>query len=100
MTTTVHLEIHFDAGKLDLARDIVRETLVATRAWPGCQGLEVIVDDDDPSRAIVVETWATAADHEAYVAWRATPEGANRLPEVLVEPPVTRSFSTTIPLGA
>lgn len=100
MTTTVHLELHLDAAELDLARDIIRETLVATRAWPGCEALEVIVDDADPTRAIVVETWATSADHEAYVAWRATPEGANRLPEVLVEAPTTRSFSETIPLAS
>jgi len=99
MPTTVHLEIHVDPARLDDAHAIVRETLVATRAWPGCQGLEVLVDDADPSAMIVVESWASSADHDAYVAWRATPEGANRLPEVLVAPPTTRTFAETVPLG-
>jgi quinol monooxygenase YgiN len=99
MPTTVHLELHVDPARLDLAHEIARETLVATRAWPGCAGLEVLVDDADPSVMIVVETWASSADHDAYVAWRATPEGANRLPEVLLAPPTTRTFAETVSLA-
>ncbi len=54
----------------------------------------------DQHRAVVLERWTTAGDHDAYVAWRATPEGAaNALAAVLVGPPVTRTFGRTLDLG-
>jgi quinol monooxygenase YgiN len=98
MTAIVHLDLRLDPTKLDTVPGILNETLTATRAWPGNEGLEVLVDDADPAHIIVVETWATAADHEAYSEWRTTPEGANRLGEVVAQLPVKTIFSETIPL--
>lgn len=75
MSTTVHLEIQVDESRLADVADVLAETLQATRAFAGNEGLEVLVDDADPARMVVVEQWASTADHDAYVAWRATPEG-------------------------
>jgi quinol monooxygenase YgiN len=99
MSTTVHLEIQVDETRLGDVADVLAETLQATRAFAGNEGLEVLVDDADPTRMIVVEQWASTADHDAYVAWRATPEGTARLGEVLAAPPVTRVFSGRIALA-
>jgi len=99
MTAIVHLALHLDPAKLDLAPALLNETLVATRAWPGNEGLEIIVDDADPAHLIVVEQWATAADHAAYAEWRTTPEGVSRLGEIVAEPPVKTIFSERIPLA-
>ena len=98
MTTIVHLELQLDPARLDEAAGVIRETLEATRAWPGNEGLEVIVDDADPARVIVVEQWASTADHAAYAAWRLTPEGAHHLSEVVVARPVKTIYSGRIPL--
>ena len=99
MTATVHLALQLDPNALDRAAAVLTETLTATRAWPGNEGLEVIVDDADATHVIVVETWANAADHAAYAEWRTTPEGVNRLGEILAAPPVKTVFSERIPLG-
>jgi len=99
MATTVHLELWLDPARLDDAPAIINETLVATRAWPGNEGLEVIVDDADPAHLIVVELWATTANHDAYAAWRTTPEGRHRLGELLAAAPVKRIYSTSLPLS-
>ena len=99
MTAVVHLDLHLDPAALDTVPALLTEVLTATRAWPGNEGLEVIVDDADPAHVIVVELWATAADHEAYAAWRSTPEGVSRLSEVLAAPPLKTVFSGRIPLG-
>jgi quinol monooxygenase YgiN len=98
MSAIVHLDLRLDPAKLDSVPGILDETLTATRAWPGNEGLEVLVDDADPAHIIVVETWASAADHEAYAKWRTTPEGANRLGDVVAQLPVKTVFSETIPL--
>ena len=99
MSTIVHLELQLSPDALDAAAGILTETLAATRAWPGNESLEVIVDDADPTHLIVVERWASTADHTAYAAWRTTPEGSNRLGELLAAPPTKLVFSEQIPLG-
>jgi quinol monooxygenase YgiN len=99
MTAIVHLDLQLDPAALEAVPALLNEVLAATRAWPGNEGLEVIVDDADPAHVIVVEHWATAADHDAYAAWRTTPEGASRLGEVLAAPGVKTVFSGRIPLG-
>lgn len=101
MTQTVFLEVQFrddvDQDTIDAA---VRETLAQTAGFPGNESLEVLVDDADANRAVVLERWTTAADHDAYVAWRATPEGAAAaLGAVLAGPPVTRTFGRTLDLA-
>ena len=98
MTAIVHLDLHLNPAQLDIVPDLLNETLAATRAWPGNEGLEVLVDDADPAHIIVVEQWATAADHDAYSAWRTTPEGVSRLGEVVAAVPVKTIFSERIPL--
>ncbi|GAB4079510.1 monooxygenase [Modestobacter muralis] len=99
MSVKVFLEVPLrpDASAAE-AEAAIRETLAQTAAFPGNEGLEVLVDDADPTRVVVVETWATADDHAAYVAWRATPEGAAALAAVLAGPPVTRTFGRSIDL--
>lgn len=101
MTTLVHLELLLDPTKSEAeVAAVVQETLIATRAYPGNLALEVVIDDADPLKVLVIETWATAADHDAYVAWRATPEGTNNLGSVLSAPRVKRTFTRRIPLSA
>lgn len=98
MTAVVHLDFHADPAKLDAVPAVLNEVLAATRAWPGNEGIEVIVDHADPAHMIVVELWASTADHDAYALWRTTPEGASRLGEVLAAPPVKTVFAGRIPL--
>lgn len=99
MTTTVLLEIQIDPAHLDGLAEHLAATLAATRAWPGNEGLEALVGDADPGHVVIVEKWATTADHDAYAAWRATPEGRGRLGEILAAPPVKRIYSESLPLG-
>ncbi|PZE58505.1 monooxygenase [Curtobacterium sp. MCPF17_001] len=100
MTMTVFLEVQIrDDVAADTVEAAIRETLAQTAARQGNESLEVLVDDEDPTRMVVLERWATAEDHDAYVAWRATPEGAaEALGAVLAAPPVTKTFGRTIPL--
>lgn len=97
MSTTVILELSLrpDAEGVD---EIIRETLAQTAAYEGSESLEVIVDDEDPTKVLVIEKWTTTAAHDAYAAWRQTPEGANRLPSISAAPGVKRIFTESIGL--
>ncbi|MGG5170667.1 putative quinol monooxygenase [Pseudarthrobacter sp. J1738] len=99
MSAIVHFEVQIDPARRHEAAEYLAKTLAATRAWPGNQGIEALVDDADPCHILVVETWATTEDHGSYAAWRQTPEGKNTLGEILAAPPVKHVYSNTVPLG-
>jgi quinol monooxygenase YgiN len=92
MATTVLLDVQLKPDSLDEAYAAVHETLEQTRAFTGAISLEVLIDNTDPTRLVVVETWESDAAHDAYVAWRATPEGAAALGPFAAAAPVTRVF--------
>ncbi|MBT2503755.1 putative quinol monooxygenase [Curtobacterium sp. ISL-83] len=100
MSQTVFLEVQLRSDvPTETVETVIRETLAQTAAFTGNESLEVLVDDADPTRLVVLERWATAAEHDAYVAWRATPEGASDLGTIIAAPPVTRTFDRTIGLS-
>ena len=94
---TALLDLRLDAARLDEAHRVIDETLVATRAFPGCLGVEVTVDVTDPAHVVVVESWASREDDAAYRAFRATPEGRSDLGTVLTAAPV---LTVLEPVGA
>ena len=98
MTFTVLLEAQVKADAPDVP-GILREVLAQTAAFPGNEGLEVLVDDDDSTKLLGVEKWESVEARNAYIAWRATPEGANALGTIMAAPPVFRTFENTIPLS-
>lgn len=87
MTVLSVFEIRVNPDALDDVRPLLHETLEGTRARPGCLGVEVTVDVDDPHRFLLIEKWATLADDDAYRAWRMSPEGAPTFGHLLAGPP-------------
>lgn len=88
MAVTALLELRLDPTRVEEAHRVIDETLVATRAFPGCLGVEVTADVDDPAHIVVIESWASREDDAAYRAFRATPEGRSALGTVLAAAPV------------
>ncbi len=72
---------------------VLHETLQATRAFPGCLGVEVLRGADDASRIMVAERWESADSDAAYRAWRATPAGAFHLGSLLAGAPRLTTFT-------
>ena len=93
MTLIAILDLQLDGERLDAARQVLKETLVATRAFPGCLALEVLTDVSDPAHVVVYEAWASPEADAAYRAWRAG-EGKSQLPTVVTRPPILTRFST------
>ncbi|GAA2235852.1 antibiotic biosynthesis monooxygenase [Herbiconiux moechotypicola] len=86
-------EFRVSADAVESAPAIVRETLKATRSRPGCLGVEVTVDVDDPAHYVVAERWESLAADDAYRAWRQSPEGVSPLRPILAGPPsLTRAW--------
>ena len=93
MPVTAILDLQLKADALDRANDVMRETLAATRAFPGCLSVTVLVDKADPTHVAVYEQWESAEADEAYRKWRTTPEGASDLGTVLAAAPTLTLFT-------
>lgn len=94
MTVTALLELRLRADRLDDSQEVIGAVLKDTRAFDGNQGLEVLVDVDDPAHVTIVEHWASLEHDTAYREWRATPEGASGLGDILAGPPVLTRYET------
>jgi quinol monooxygenase YgiN len=90
---TATLDLRIKADKLDTAFEVIHETLVSTRAFPGCLYVSVLVDSADPAHVVLFETWESPEADNAYRQWRATPEGASELGSLLATAPSLTLFT-------
>ena len=94
MAVTVFLELTLRADKVADAPDEIRTILTDTRAFDGCVSVDVLEDVKDPAHLVIVEIWASKEQDAAYRAWRATPEGASNLGDLLAARPTLTMFET------
>jgi quinol monooxygenase YgiN len=84
------LDLQLKADSLETAHEVIHATLTDTRAFPGCLGVTVLVDSDDPAHVIVYEVWESIEFDQSYRAWRASPEGASDLGSILAARKLTQ----------
>lgn len=89
------LDLRLKADSLDTALKVIHETLVATRAFPGCQGVSVLVDSADPTHVSLYEAWESIERDQAYRQWRASgdPAAVSGLGAILAGPPTLTVFT-------
>jgi quinol monooxygenase YgiN len=87
------LDLQLKAESVESAPGVIRATLTANRAFPGCLGVTVLVDSDDPAHVVLFETWESVDHDRAYRAWRATAEGASELGSILAAAPKLSLFT-------
>ena len=93
MAITAILDLQLKPEAVATASEVIHETLTATRAFPGCFHVAVLVDSSDPAHVVLYETWESVEHDRAYRAWRATPEGASRLGSILAAAPKLTRFT-------
>jgi quinol monooxygenase YgiN len=67
---TVILDMTFTETGLQGFVANARAGLPDTRNFPGCLGLTVLQDIDDPHSITFYERWASRQDYDKYLAWR------------------------------
>jgi heme oxygenase (mycobilin-producing) len=87
------LDLQLKADSLETAHKVLHATLTDTRAFPGCLGVAVLVDSDDPAHVVLYGTWESIEQDRAYRAWRASPDGTSELGSILVAAPKLTVFT-------
>ena len=88
MSITALLELTLKPESVEASPELIRDVLTATRAFAGCEGVEVVIDAKDPAHVLIIEHWESMDADTAYRTWRATPEGASGLGKILAAAPV------------
>jgi quinol monooxygenase YgiN len=92
MTITAVLEISLKPDVLAEARTVVHRILEETRAFDGCLGVEVLVDQADETHWSLVERWESDAHDAAYRAYRAGEGAITDLAPLLAGRPVLTKY--------
>lgn len=88
MSVTVLATLKLKPGLADTVLGGLKDMLPDTRAYAGCESVDVVRDMDNPDTVILVEQWGARSDHEAYMAWRTETGALAAMAEVMAEPPI------------
>lgn len=69
MSTLVILEATVKSGALPALNTLMRNILPDTRAYDGCQNIE-IYNDEESSKTVFIQHWDSRAQYEKYLVWR------------------------------
>lgn len=93
MSVKVVLEFQAAADQVDAVKKFLRAVLPDTRAYEGFESLTVHQNDDDPTKFLVWEQWATRPHYETYLAWRQESGALGELANMLDGEPSIRFFN-------
>ena len=91
MSVLVTLELPAKAETLDEFMAVMRDTLLATRAYAGCEKVETYLEQNT-STLFLVEQWESAEHQVAYMGWRVETSLMDAIGGFLAGPPVARTF--------
>ncbi len=92
MSVLVLLEAQVKAEDISDMKSYMAEILPDTRAYDGCQGIDVYFNTEDTGSMVVVDHWDSRAHHEKYLAWRTETGVMDKIGAMLAGPPSIRYF--------
>jgi quinol monooxygenase YgiN len=95
MTVIAILELTFKPEMVEEARELFRSILVDTRAFAGCESIEVLIAEADETQWAVIEHWASPEHHAAYQQWRGGEGATPRMADLVAARPHTTRYVTT-----
>jgi len=92
MSVTVLLELQSQSENLEELKSFFKNMLPDTRAYEGCQGVNVIGNQDDSCNLVLVEKWDSRQHYEKYLGWRTETGALEVLSALLAQPPSIRYY--------
>jgi len=92
MSTVALVELHVKPEAVEGVKAGLKKLLVETRAYAGCQSIDVYNDLDDKGTLVLYEKWDSRNHHQKYMAWRQETRALAQLGAALTGPPIIRYF--------
>ena len=95
MSVMVLLETRIKSKEISNMKSYLDEILPDTRAYDGCQSLDVYFNTDDTGNMVMVEFWDSRAHYEKYLNWRTETGVLDKVGAMFSEPPIIRYYDRT-----
>lgn len=92
MSVMVLVDMQVKPEAVNEVKGLLKQTLPDTRAYAGCQRIDIYGDQDDAGHLVFYQQWDTRAHHQRYVDWRTQSGLLGKLAEKLTGPPKVRYF--------
>ena len=92
MPVSVLLEGVLKEGLVDEFVEICKSAYPVTRAYDGCQGINMTLNFDDPKNYVMTEIWDSKEHYEQYLAFRTEDGTVDAITAMSEEGPVIRIF--------
>ena len=92
MSVSVLLEGVLKEGLVDEFVGICKGAYPVTRAYDGCQGINLTLNVDDPKNYVMTEVWDSKEHYEQYLAFRTEDGTVDNITGMSEEGPVIRIF--------
>ena len=92
MSVLALFELQVKPEDISDMKSYIAEILPDSRAYDGCQRIDVYFNTEDTGNMVVFEHWDSRAHHEKYTAWRTETGFRDRIDAMLAGPPSIRYF--------
>ena len=92
MTVSVILEGTLKDGEIEKFTGICKEAFKVTRAFDGCQGIELTYNTEKPNNWIFTEVWDSKAHYEKYLQFRTEDGTLDAVASLCEDAPSIRIF--------
>lgn len=90
MSTVLIVDAKLKSESISDAVKFFAEIVPDTRAFEGCQGVDVCIDSEDAGRLVLVEKWVSMDHYQKYHHWREETGVLDQLRSFLDGPPSRR----------
>ena len=92
MSVVVLLEVQVKPEEVDNIKAYFKEILPDTRAYEGCQSIDMYGNLDESTNLVLYECWESRQYYEKYLAWRNETGVVEKLGSMLSGPPSIRYY--------
>jgi quinol monooxygenase YgiN len=92
MSVVVLLEMQVKPEAVNEVKALLKQLLPDTRAYAGCQGIDIYGNLDDAGNLVFYERWDSRDHYQKYLAWRTETGVVDQLTAKLTGPPNIRYF--------
>jgi quinol monooxygenase YgiN len=92
MSVMVLVEMQVKPEVVNEVKGLLKQMLPDTRAYAGCQGIDIYDNVDDTGDLVFYERWDTRDHYQRYLAWRTETGAFDKLGAKLSGPPKIRYY--------
>jgi quinol monooxygenase YgiN len=96
MPVSVLFEGTLKAGEQDGFTELCREAFKVTRAYDGCQTIDLTYNTEDANNWVLTETWDSKEHYEKYVAFRVEDGTVAKIGSLCTEAPSIKIYEIVL----